>query len=63
MAETLSPIRRMLPGERADEGEAVTSTTTLGEVGVLGQEAVAGVDADWASVTSAALMISAGMLR
>jgi hypothetical protein len=56
----LSPIRR-IDSAGADEGEAAL-LDALGEVGVLGQEAVAGVDGLGESVTSAAEMI-AGMLR
>ena len=40
---TLSPMRRMTLGLRADPGEAALFHH-LGELGVLGQEAVAGVD-------------------
>ena len=42
-ALTLSPIRRIVSGLRADEHEA-GALDLLGEVGVLGQEAVARVD-------------------
>ena len=45
IAETLSPIRRIVSGARADEREAAL-LDALGEVGVLGQEAVARVDGD-----------------
>jgi cyanophycinase-like exopeptidase len=45
MAETLSPIRRMVSGRGADEDEAAL-LDALGEVGVLRQEAVAGMDRD-----------------
>ena len=44
MAETLSPIMRIDVGARADEREAAL-LHALGEVRVLGQEAVAGMDA------------------
>ena len=43
LAETLSPIVRIESGRRADEGEAA-ALHPLGEVGVFGEEAVAGVD-------------------
>jgi hypothetical protein len=60
MAETLSPISADGFRLRADEHEAAF-LHALGEVRVLRQEAVTGMDAT-ESVTSAALMI-AGMLR
>ena len=43
LACTLSPIMRICSGARADEGEAVL-LHHLGELGVLRQEAVAGMD-------------------